>query len=449
MVAKKVKIKKAQYDVIVIGGGPGGYVAAIRCAQLGLKTACVDEWINHEGQASLGGTCLNVGCIPSKALLESSQHYARAKSEFAAHGIKTGRLSLDLATMQARKKQVVSDLTRGVASLFKANKVDEYRGRGKIKAAGEAGQHTVYVKSRTTRQRIAELSAKNVVVATGSSPIRLPQAPLTDNYILDSAAALELEKVPARLGIIGGGAIGLELGSIWQRLGSSVIILEAMQALLPGVDETISRQCARSFKQQGLDIRLNARLVSTEIKNRKVHIHYEVNGRAQVETVDKLVVAVGRKPNSERVLGSEFGVEMDERSYILVKKHCATSVPGVYAIGDVVGGPMLAHKASEEGIMVANHIAGKHGHVDYDLIPAVIYTHPEIAWVGKTEAQCINEGLNYKTGRFPLAANGRARAGGETEGLVKIISDADSDRIIGVHVMAAQASEIIAQAVIA
>ncbi len=449
MVAKKEKIQQAHYDVIVIGAGPGGYVAAIRCAQLGLKTACVDEWMNHQGQFSPGGTCLNVGCIPSKALLESSHLYDKAKREFNQHGIKTGRIELDLPRMQARKDRVVKELTQGIAALFKANKVVHYSGRGKIKASDQSGRYCVYVKDRKTRQCIATLEATNIIVATGSSPVRLPQAPLTDNYIFDSAGALELNRVPVRLGIIGAGAIGLELGTIWQRLGSKVVLLEAMPDLLPSVDKSIRQQAMRLLTQQGLDIRLNARLISAVIENRKVQVTYGYDGTEQTEIFDGLIVAVGRKPNSERVFGKEFGVETNERGYILVNKKCETSVPGIYAIGDVVGGQMLAHKASAEGIMVAHRIAGDSLEVDYDLVPSVIYTHPEIAWVGLTEEQCENKVLDYKVGRFPLAANGRARAAGDAEGLIKIISDTKTDQILGVHILAPQASEIIAQAVIA
>lgn len=435
--------------MVVIGAGPGGYVAAIRCAQLGLKTACVDEWMDHQGKSSLGGTCLNVGCIPSKALLESSHLYEQSARVFEQHGITTGNTGIDMSIMQQRKDGVVNDLTQGIVTLFKANNVALYHGRGKIKAADQAGQYCVHVKNRKNRECVARLNATNIIVATGSSPVRLPQAPLTDDYILDSAGALELTHVPKKLGIVGAGAIGLELGSIWRRLGTKVILFEAMPELLPSVDTVVSRQAKAMFKRQGLDIRLNTRLIAAEVNNGKVSVHHAQNGNESVEDFDKLVVAVGRKPNSERVFGKEFGVETNERCYIRVNSKCETSVPGIYAIGDVVGGQMLAHKASEEGIMVAHRIAGEQMSVNYETIPAIIYTHPEIAWVGKTEEQCKNDGLDYKTGRFPFAANGRARASGETEGLVKIISDAESDQILGVHVMASQASEIIAQAVIA
>ncbi len=455
---KKNKAKsapeKSRYDVVVIGAGPGGYVAAIRCAQLGLKAACVDEWRDHQGRSSLGGTCLNVGCIPSKALLESSRLYSQAEKGFLDHGIKIDSLSLDVPTMQARKNEVVKTLTQGINTLFKANKVSLFSGRGKIKFCDEPDRHCVFVKDRKTKQHVSTLVAKNIIVATGSSPIRLPQAALTDDYILDSAGALELDSVPQRLGIIGAGAIGLELGSIWRRLGSEVVLFEAMQSFLPALDESLSRQVQRLLARQGLDIRLGNRLLSSQVKNGKVQVvvetHTEKSGACEKkETFDKLVVAVGRKPNSERVFGKEFAVETSERGFILVNSRCETSIPGVYAIGDVVGGQMLAHKASEEGVMVAHHIAGERVAVSYDLVPSVIYTHPEVAWIGRTEVQCKTEGIRYKLGRFPMAANGRARAAGAGDGLIKIISDAESDQILGVHVLAEQASEIIAQAVIA
>jgi len=446
-------IENSEYDVVVIGAGPGGYVAAISCAQLGLKTACVDEWLNHQEQPSLGGTCLNVGCIPSKALLESSYLFSKANNEFSEHGIKLDKIGLDVPTMQARKEGVVKELTQGINALFKANKITLFNGRAKIHMCDVEDKHCVYVKDRKSRQRFAKLTAGSVIVATGSSPVRLQHAQLMDDYILDSAGALELNRVPKKLGIIGAGAIGLELGSIWRRLGSKVVLYEAMAEFLPAVDKSISRQALKVLSKQGLNIRLTSRLISTQIKNKKVHVTIETHNGAsrkeKIDVFDKLIVAVGRKPNSERVFGKEFCVETDERGFILVDEHCETAIPSIYAIGDVIGGAMLAHKASEEGVMVANHIKGESADVNYGLIPSVIYTHPEISWVGKSEAQCQAERLDYKIGQFPLAANGRAKAAGDTEGMVKIISDANTDQILGVHVMAAQASEMIAQAVIA
>jgi len=433
----------AYYDVVVIGAGPGGYVAAIRCAQLGLKTACVDEWVDHLGESSLGGTCLNVGCIPSKTLLESSQLYQQANAEFSAHGISVSALKMNVETMQARKDQVVNDLTTGIELLFKANKVVSVHGRAKITSAD-----TIEISSRETREKIDELKAKNIIIATGSSPIRLPQAPIENNCIIDSAGALELTKVPKTVGIVGAGAIGLELGSVWSRLGSQVTIIEAMQNFLPMADKKLAALAQRSLKKQSLDIHFNARLVSAEVKKKKAQVVYEEKSGEQKAAFDKLIIAVGRKPNSDRIFGEELGIEKDERSFILVNDHCRTSVPNIYAIGDVVRGPMLAHKAMEEGVMVAEKIAGNLAEVDYGLIPFVIYTHPEIAWVGKTEEECEAAGIKVNIGSFPFVANGRARAMNESEGLVKIIADAKTDRVIGVHIFSAQASELIAQAVL-
>ncbi|MDT8283544.1 MAG: dihydrolipoyl dehydrogenase, partial [Gammaproteobacteria bacterium] len=382
------------------------------------------------------------------ALLESSYLFHQAKHEFTRHGIKTSSLDVDVTTMQARKNQVVHELTQGIEALFKANNVELIHGRAKILAPG-----CIEVDSRKTRKLTDELTAKNIIIATGSSPVRLQNVKFKDDYIFDSAAALELDNVPERLGIIGAGAIGLELGSIWSRLGAKVVLLEAMQGFLSTTDSKIANLARRSFTKQSLDIRLNARLVSAKVKNKKVHVLYEdtaANGEVteKQDVFDKLVVAVGRKPNSDRMFGEELGIEHDERRYILVNDRCETSVPNIYAIGDVVRGPMLAHKASEEGIMVAEHIAGNHAEVNYDLIPSVIYTHPEIAWVGKTEEQCKQAGLKINVGSFPLAASGRARAMAETEGLVKIIADAETDRVLGVHIFSVQASELISQAVL-
>lgn len=438
----------SNYDVVVIGAGPAGYVAAIRCAQLGLNVACVDEWINHQGEASLGGTCLNVGCIPSKALLESSHLYQQANIEFDQHGISISSLGLDVDKMQARKDQVVQDLTQGISVLFKANKITVIHGRAKITAVD-----SIEISSRKTRAVIDKLKTSNIIIATGSSPVRLQQAPLTDEYIIDSAGALELTEVPERIGIIGAGAIGLELGSVWSRLGSQVVLLEAMKSLLPMADTKLVNLAKRSLTKKNskgsfLDIRLNARLVSAVVKNKKVHVTYEEKDAEKKEIFDKLIVAVGRKPNTDRIFGEELGIEKDERNFILVNEKCRTSVPNIYAVGDVVRGPMLAHKAMEEGVMVAEIIAGKFAEVNYELIPSVVYTHPEIAWAGKTESECKAAGIKIKTGSFPFAANGRARAMNESEGLVKIITDAETDRVIGVHIFSVQASELVAQAVL-
>lgn len=456
MSSKKISSETRKYDVIVIGAGPAGYVAAIRCAQLGLKTVCVDEWMNHEGESLLGGTCLNVGCIPSKALLESSHLYQQTKTELAQHGITTSAVTLDVKTMQSRKNKVVRDLTQGIQSLFDANNVECIHGKAKITSAD-----TIKVTSRKTRKKIAALKAGNIIIAAGSSPVRLQQARLVDDYILDSAGALELDAVPKRLCIIGAGAIGLELGSVWSRLGSEVVLLEAMHDFLPMADKKLAALAKRSYSKQSLDIRLNARLISTKVKNKKVQVIYEDTSKGsqqfeQIESFDKLVIAVGRKPNTDRIFGEELGIECDERNFVLIDKHCESSVPNIYAIGDVVAGPMLAHKGSEQGIMVAEHIASQLAgsgtvsgtEINYDCIPSIIYTHPELAWAGKTEDACKAEGIKVNVGSFPFVASGRAQAMAETEGLVKIIADAETDRVLGVHIFSVQASELIAQAVL-
>ena len=441
---KRTLIEPKHYDVAVIGAGSAGYVAAIRCAQLGLNTVCIDEWLNHQGGSSLGGTCLNVGCIPSKALLESSHLYAQAKEDFSVHGIKASGLSVDLATMMQRKDKVVADLTDGIDTLFKANGVEQIHGRAHLVDTNE-----IEVSERGSQQQLARVTADNIIIATGSSPVRLEQAPIQEDYIIDSAGALEMKEIPGRLGIIGAGAIGLELGSVWSRLGSEVVLFEAMKDFLPIADARIARLVQRSLSAQGLDIRLNARLVTAEVKRNKVEVLYEDKDGEHVEKFDRLIIAVGRKPNSDRIFGEELGIERDEQRFILVDDKCRTSVPHIYAIGDVVRGPMLAHKGSEEGIMVAEQIAGnKHVEVNYDLVPSVIYTHPEVAWVGKTEQQCMKQGIEIKGGTFPLAASGRARAMNATDGQVKIISDVETDEVLGVHIFSAQASELIASAVL-
>ncbi len=443
-----------KFDVIVIGAGPAGYVAAIRCAQLGMKVACVDEWENHQGQASLGGTCLNVGCIPSKALLESSHLFFMANNEFASHGINLKKPELDIPAMMARKDKVVTELTHGIQTLFKANKVTMVHGharltQGKIVEVSERNSDKQAKQKQARNKVTTTLEAENIIIAAGSSSVHIEQAPLTENLIVDSAGALEFESVPKRLGIIGAGAIGLELGSVWSRLGSEVVILEAMDEFLPMVDNQISRTAFRILKKQGLDIRINARVISSSVKKKEVHVTYEDNRGAQKVVFDKLVVAVGRKPNSDYMFSDEMELELDERCVLHVNEHCETSVPGIYAIGDVVRGPMLAHKGSEEGIMVAERIAGQHTSVNYDLIPSVIYTHPEVAWVGKTEQACEAAGIPVNVGVFPMAASGRARAMGDVEGMIKIVAHKETDRVLGVHMFSAQASELISQAVTA
>jgi len=430
------------YDVIVIGAGPAGYVSAIRCAQLGLQTACVEKWRSKEGKQVLGGTCLNVGCIPSKALLESSHKYEEAQHEFSLHGIQAGEIKMDVSAMMARKNTIVKNLTGGIASLFKANGVKAIQGSGKLLAGKQvevtdsAGKVTVY-------------NADNVILATGSIPVAIPPAPLTEGQIVDSTGALSFDEVPKRLGVIGAGVIGLELGSVWSRLGTEVTVLEAQDTFLGVVDQQVAKDSLKHFKKQGLDIRLKTRVTGTDIKRGIVTVTYEDTKGTQELKVDKLIVAVGRKPFTDGLLSPDSGVNMDERGFIFVDDHCQTDVPGVYAAGDVVRGPMLAHKGMEEGVMVAERIAGQKTQVNYNCVPGVIYTNPEIAWVGKTEEQLKKEGTEYEVGSCPFAANGRAMAANNTAGLVKIIADAKTDKVLGVHIIGPQASELIAQAVIA
>ena len=409
-----------------------------------MKTACVDEWQDREGNASLGGTCLNVGCIPSKALLESSHLYHVAKVEMSLHGITTGDVGVDIPAMMARKDGIVSELTRGIAGLFKANGVELYNGHGRI-----ATELKVNIINRKTDEIIESLKAKHIIIATGSSPVSLPIAEPDNESIVTSTGALEFGEVPERLGIVGAGVIGLELGSVWSRLGSDVMIIDTLDEFLPVVDQQVARMALNLFKKQGMDIKMQARLISTEVRDNKVYIEYEHDGETRHDNFDKLIVAVGRKPNSDLMFDAEMEIETDERRFILVNEHCETSSPNIYAIGDVVRGPMLAHKASEEGMMVAERIAGQKTEVDYDLIPNVIYTHPEIAWVGKTEQECKHEMIPYKTGSFPMAANGRAKANHDTDGLVKFIAHAETDRVLGVHIMSGSGSELISQAVTA
>jgi dihydrolipoamide dehydrogenase len=434
-------LSNKKFDVVVIGAGPAGYVAAIRCAQLGMTVACVDEWL-HKGEPSLGGTCLNVGCIPSKALLESSHMFALVANDFAEHGINVKGASIDVKAMMARKDKVVNELTQGISNLFNANRITCIHGHASLSPG-----KVVKVSDRGSPHTRESLEADNIIIAAGSSPVRLDRAPKTEGYIFDSAGALEFESVPKTLGVIGAGAIGLELGSVWSRLGSEVVLLETMDAFLPVADKHISRAAFSAYQKQGLDIRLNARLLATSVKQKKVHVTYEDTRGAQQIKFDRIVVAVGRKPNSDYLFGDEMMLEIDEREFIHVNKYCETSVPGIYAIGDIVRGPMLAHKGSEEGMMVAERIAGQQSTVNYDLIPSVIYTHPEVAWVGKSEHACNSAGIPVNVGTFPMSASGRARAMGATEGLVKIVAHQETDRIIGVHICSAQASELIAQAV--
>src|SRR3984885_7049909 len=430
------------YDVIVIGSGPAGYPAAIRAAQNKLKVACVDEWKNTDGSFAFGGTCLNAGCIPSKGLLESSELYQRAKDEFATHGIKIGALELDLAAMQKRRASVVKVMSGGVTALFKANGVAGIQGHGRL-LPGNRVLVTGADGAETT------LEAKHVVLASCSVPVRLKNVPHDGKCIVDSWNALKFDAVPARLGVIGAGVIGLELGSVWRRLGSEVTVLEALEQFLPIVDGAISKEALRHFKKQGLDVKLGAKVSGATVKGSAVDVVYsDAQGEHSLQ-VDKLVVAVGRRPFTQGLLADGTGVRLDERGFIKVDEQCRTSAPNVWAIGDVVRGPMLAHKGKEEGVMVADLIANHYGHVNYKVIPSVIYTQPEIAWVGQTEEQVKASGRPYKTGTFPFAASGRARAMEAGAGMAKIVSAKDDDEVLGIHVMWPMAGELISEAVLA
>lgn len=431
-----------QFDVIVIGGGPAGYHAAIRAAQLGLKAACIDAWAGKDGKAALGGTCLNVGCIPSKALLDSSKQFWNLTHGFEVHGISAKDPKIDVSAMVGRKEKIVKQFTGGVGLLFKANKITSFFGKGRLLKDRQV-EITAPDGSKQT------IAATNVIIATGSVPIELPFAKFDGQFIIDNAGALELASVPKRLGVIGAGVIGLELGSVWKRLGSDVTILEALPEFLTTADADIAKAAAREFARQGLKIELGAKLLKAGIKGSEVHLTYAGKDGEKSLVVDKLLVAVGRRAWTDGVLGDGTGVKLDERGRVVVDGHCWTGVEGVWAVGDCVRGPMLAHKGFEEGIAVAELIAGKAGHVNYDTIPWVIYTEPEIAWAGKTEKQLRDEGVPYKTGSFPFAAVGRAVAMNEPAGLVKVIAHAETDRILGVHMVGACVSELIAEAVVA
>ncbi len=430
------------YDVVVIGAGPAGYIAAIRAAQHGMKVACIDEWKNKDGKNAFGGTCLNAGCIPSKAMLESSELFHRAQHEFKKHGIKTGVIELDIAAMQKRRAGIVRQLTNGVAGLFKANGVDALVGHGKLLT----GRKVEF----TPIDGAAEIiSAANVIIATGSEPLELPFAKFDGAEIVDSWGAIEFDSVPERLGVIGAGVIGLELGSVWSRLGSQVTIIEAMHDFLFMADREVAATAGKDFKKQGLDIKLGAKLTGAKPGKSGITVEYEDAGIPKTLEVDKLVVAVGRRPFTTGLLAEDSGIQLDKRGFIEVNDECRTRVQGIYAIGDCVRGPMLAHKGSEEGVMVADLIAGEIAEVNYKVIPSVIYTAPEIAWVGKTEQEVKESGRAYKTGSFPFAASGRAKAMEQTSGMVKIISSRDDDEILGVHIIGPMAGELIAEAVLA
>ncbi|WP_288403481.1 dihydrolipoyl dehydrogenase [uncultured Pseudomonas sp.] len=431
-----------KFDVVVIGAGPGGYVAAIRAAQLGLKTACVERYKGKEGKVALGGTCLNVGCIPSKALLDSSYKYHEAHEGFKVHGIDAPNVTIDVPTMIGRKDQIVKNLTGGVATLFKANGVTLLEGNGKLLSGKK-----VEVTGLDGNVQVVE--AENVILASGSRPIDIPPAPVDQKVIVDSTGALEFQSVPKRLGVIGAGVIGLELGSVWARLGAEVTVLEALDKFLVAADDQVSKEAYKILSKQGLNIRMGARVTGSQVNGEEVTVHYTEAGEEKQITFDRLIVAVGRRPVTTDLLASDSGVESDERGYIYVDDHCATSVPGVFAIGDCVRGLMLAHKASEEGVMVAERIAGHKAQMNYDLVPSVIYTHPEIAWVGKTEQALKAEGVEVNVGTFPFAVSGRALAANDTAGFVKVVADAKTDRVLGVHVVGPSAAELVQQGAIA
>ncbi len=431
-----------RYDVLVIGAGPGGYVAAIRAAQLGLKTACVERWIGKEGKPALGGTCLNVGCIPSKALLESSEQYHRARHGLAAHGIEVGEVGIDPAAMVARKDKIVRQFTGGIAGLFKKNGVTWLQGSARL-----AGDGKVQVTGGDGATQT--VAAEHIIIATGSRPTPLSVAPVDGERIVDSAGALDFTGIPARLGIIGAGVIGLELGSVWARLGSDVTLLEAMPDFLPAADRAIAAQALKEFAGQGLNIRLGAKVTAAKTGKDAVTVDFEDGDGAQQAQFDRLIVAVGRQPVTDELGLEAAGVACDERGFIPVDERFRTPAEGIYAIGDVIRGPMLAHRASEDGIAVAEGIAGQHCHVDYGTIPWIIYTWPEIAWVGRTEQALKAEGVPYSVGAFPFQANGRARAMEAAQGQVKLLAHAETDRVLGVHIIGPHASELIAEAVVA
>jgi dihydrolipoamide dehydrogenase len=433
------------FDVIVIGGGPGGYIAAIRAAQLGFNTACIDEWKNAAGGPAPGGTCTNVGCIPSKALLQSSEHFEHAGKHFADHGIGVKELSLDLKKMLSRKDTVVKQNNDGILYLFKKNKVSFFHGRGSFVKAGEGGYEIAVAGAASE-----SLIARQVIVATGSNARALPGAPFDEENILSNDGALRMGAVPKKLGLIGSGVIGLEMGSVWRRLGAEVTVLEALPTFLGAVDEQVAKEAWKAFTKQGLEIELGVKVGEVKSGKKAVSIAYaNAKGEAKTLEVDKLIVSIGRVPNTIGLNAEAAGLKLDERGAIVVDGECRTNLPGVWAVGDVVRGPMLAHKAEEEGVAVAERIAGQHGHVDFNTVPWVIYTSPEIAWVGQTEQQLKAAGRAYKAGSFPFMANGRARALGDTTGFVKFVADAVTDEILGVHIVGPMASELIAEAVVA
>ncbi|MGH8210186.1 MAG: dihydrolipoyl dehydrogenase [Steroidobacteraceae bacterium] len=430
------------FDVIVIGGGPAGYPAAIRAGQNKLRVACIDEWKNPDGIGAFGGTCLNAGCIPSKALLESTELYHRAREEFAVHGIQASNVTVDVRQMQKRKAGIVKTMTQGILALFKASGVTPLQGHGKLLS----GHRVEYTANDGTRR---ELTAKNIILASGSAPVELRSAPFQSPQIVDSWGALELQSVPKRLGVIGAGVIGLELGSVWRRLGSEVVMLEALPDFLAVADQQLAKEALRHFKKLGLDIRLGAKVTAAKVAGDAVDVTYTDAKGEQKLTVDRLVVAIGRRPYTKELLGPGTGVELDEGGFIKVDHECRTGVAGVWAVGDCVRGPMLAHKGKEEGVMAADLIAGRFAEVNYKTVPSVVYTAPEIAWVGLTEEQVKAQGNAYKVGVFPFLASGRARAMEQAQGFAKVIAAKDDDEILGVHIIGPMAGELIAEAVLA
>ncbi|NHZ63336.1 dihydrolipoyl dehydrogenase [Massilia genomosp. 1] len=434
-----------QFDVLVIGAGPGGYIAAIRAAQLGFKVACIDEWSNAKGAPAPGGTCTNVGCIPSKALLQSSEHFEHAGHAFAEHGIDVAGLSLNLPQMLKRKDTVVKQNNDGILFLFKKNKIAFFHGRGAFSGAAEGGYQV-----SVTGANADTLAAKHVIIATGSNARELPGAPFDEKLILSNTGALTIDAVPATLGVIGAGVIGLEMGSVWRRLGAKVTVLEGLPTFLGAVDEQIAKEAHKLFTKQGLAINLGVKIGKVTAGANNVTVDYaNAAGEAQSAVFDKLIISIGRVPNTIGLGADSVGLKLDERGFIAVDDDCKTNLPNVWAVGDVVRGPMLAHKAEEEGVAVAERIAGQHGHTNFNTIPWVIYTSPEIAWVGQTEQQLKAAGVAYKAGTFPFMANGRARALGDTSGMVKFLADASTDEILGVHIVGPMASELISEAVVA
>ena len=434
-----------QFDVVVIGGGPGGYIAAIRSAQLGFNVACIDEWKNEKGGPAPGGTCTNVGCIPSKALLQSSEHFDHANHHFADHGISTGTVKMDVAKMVARKDAVVKQNNDGILYLLKKNKVTFFHGRGSFVKAVEGGYEL-----KVAGAAEETVVAKQVIVATGSNARVLPGVPFDEVNVLSNDGALRIGATPKKLGVIGSGVIGLEMGSVWRRLGTDVTILEGLPTFLGAADEQIAKEAKKAFDKQGLKIELGVQVGEIKVGKKGVNVAYtNAKGEALELAVDKLIVSIGRVPNTIGLNAEGVGLQLDERGAIVVDGDCKTNLPGVWAVGDVVRGPMLAHKAEEEGVAVAERIAGQHGHVNFATIPWVIYTSPEIAWVGRTEQQLKAEGVKYKAGTFPFLANGRARALGDTTGMVKFLADATTDEILGVHIVGPMASELISEAVVA